>query len=103
MDDGLSYRSAVRPNFADEPKSSVKDEQDYSTLKAVQGILDQNLFDLEKNFNTFAVLNRPDKEQAAKDLLVDIEARQLAYSIIANVKEAVDSAISRVNSINSNN
>ena len=97
----MSYRADIPEQLFETKKTApAQDEANFSTLKEIQRMLEQNLFDLEKNFNSFAVLGEKDKEVAARNLLIDIEARQIAFSIIANVKAAVDSAVSGVKNIN---
>lgn len=98
MDD-LGYRRPQVPELYSNEKPSSEDAANYSTLKEVQAIIDKNLFDLEKNFNSFNVLNQPDPDVTVRKLLIDIESRQLAYLIIANLKATVDAAISKSKSI----
>lgn len=100
MDDSMQYRSAVRPEFSGTEKVHNKDEQDYSTLQLVQSLLSDAISQLSSDFNAFSVLSGGDPDAQAKDVLVDIRARQRTHSFLATLKTAVDSAIQRTDSIN---
>lgn len=72
------------------------DEQQYSTLKMVGGMLTDALDGLSKDFNAFDVLTKEDRTKAADNLLRQVEAKQMAYDILLPAVEAVVSAIQKI-------
>lgn len=98
----VPYRPLIPSSIAEEKKSYSRDESDYATLVAVQKAMENSLESLKHDFNAFEVLGEGDPEVVGRKLLIDIESRQISYHLIANLKSMVDSAIQRVDSINTN-
>jgi len=99
--DTLSYRADIQPGFIEKKREYSADENDYRTLKNVQKKLDNAIYDLEHSFNAFDVLSEEDPEIVARKLMIDIEARQLAFRYLIDLKAAIDGAINKVDSKNS--
>lgn len=92
--DDLPYRSPVTARQVPTPTSV--DEQDFSTLKIVRGILSEAVNGLYKDFNAFDILKDQTPETAARNLLRQVEAKQIAYDTLSPLLDAVDTAMKNV-------
>lgn len=90
--DDLPYRSAFTEIA---PVASVTtDEVNYDTLKHVRDLMVEAVNNLSKNFNAFEVLKQGNtKQDAALDLVRQIEVKQGVYDVLAPLLEEVNSAM----------
>lgn len=79
-------------------KEKIVDEADLSTLQTVRKLLKESLDGLSKDFNAFDTLADANPEVAARNLLSQIQARQLAYQIIAPLYDSVHGVITLIES-----
>lgn len=93
--DDIGYRSQITARRKPEPAS--QNEQEFSTLKVVRTALADGVDSLSKDFNAFTILTDKDQETAAKNLLMQVAAKQIAYDILNPLLTAVDEAMRLVN------
>lgn len=96
MDDELQYRSAGHINLPQEVKKSTTDERDFSTLKSVRDVFEANMEALTKDFNALVIFEGNDPDVTARDLVVQVKARQLAYQILSPILETLRSTLSNI-------
>lgn len=89
--DDLPYMSVVPKGKL--PIVTTSNEQDYSTLKIVRAQFESSLEELYANFNAFDVLIHANPDEAAKNLLRQVEAKQIAYDILSPLLDAMVTAI----------
>lgn len=94
--DDLPYRSAVPQGIVSSNKGTTTNEQNYDTLKNVLKTLDTRIEGLYKDFNAFDVvglLQSSELDDAQKKLLVQILAKQQAYDVLIEAREAINSVL----------
>lgn len=99
QDDDLPYQTNLpAPGRVAKSETQVKNAEEYSTLKVVEESLALGLEGLYNDFNAFDIEKLKDKPTTAavQSLLREIEAKQLAYSIIKPLYDTVVSAIRQV-------
>lgn len=79
-------------------KVVTKDEEDYSTLRAVRNTLAEAIEGLYKDFNAFEVLGTDVTRDAKDKMLRSIESKKMVYDILAPLLETIDGAIQGVDS-----
>lgn len=82
--------------MASKPQQTSSNEADYSTLLIVRDLLAQSVLGLSKDFNAFDVLKDKPTEEAAANMLRQIEIKQGVYDIVAPLLEAVQEAVRAV-------
>lgn len=90
-DSSLPYRSPVTPAPAATPYS--QDEAQYNTLQIVQKIFGEAIDGLYKEFNAFDVLGDGTNQEVMDKMMRQIAGNQVAYDILAPLKERIDNAI----------
>lgn len=90
-DNSLPYRSPVTPTAAATPYT--RDEQDYNTLKFVQGLFADALEGLYREFNAFDVLGDGSDMVVRDKMMRQIAGNRTAYDILSPLKERIDNAI----------
>lgn len=96
-DESIPYRAPVTAPTTND--AADRDEEEFSTLEDVKKTLDQALEALYKDFNAFDILKllgSPKLDDAARKLLVQIEAKQVAFDILMPLQSTIDSAIQNV-------
>ena len=88
-DEDIPYRSSIDLGTVTENKTFTKDEEEQSSLRRVQKILQDGLNDLDK-WHAF------DLTETELKLKQQVKAHQMAAAIIAPVLEAVNQALSTV-------
>lgn len=96
--DDLPYRSAGA--IGSSPSVVTKNEENYDTLKIVSSIISERLENLYKDFNAFEVLSIKaggPRTMALEELLLQIESKKIAYDILTEAYQAVETAIQGAN------
>ena len=93
--DDLPYRSAITTR--QKAPEATPDDQDYRTLKIVQGILHDSMHSLGKDFNAFTLVDGNGRRIDPEGVVKEIQSRQIAYDILVPIVEAVDSALEKAN------
>jgi hypothetical protein len=93
--DDFQYRSPMTAVNAPAPVSSTN-EANYDTLQIVRDQLRDAVNNLYKDFNAFNVSPEKTEEEAAKIMLRQVTAKQMAFDILSPVLEAVDNAVKLV-------
>lgn len=94
--DELVYRSPAFRVPVEKDVPSTEDERNYSTLKRVRELLAESIDELHRDFNAFNVLSAGSKKDATEKLLIDITARQIAYTILQPLLETIESSIQQI-------
>lgn len=79
----------------DDPVTDA-DTDDYTTLKKVQEILDREIENLGKDFNSFDIPKDKGRDEALGMLLRQVDGRQEAYAILVPIQEMVKSAVESI-------
>ena len=94
--EGLPYRTGVRALNPTPARVVTKDEENYDTLRSVGAALQAAVDDLYKDFNAFNLLKGATTEEARDHLVAQIEANQIAFSIVSPLLESIRDAIKSV-------
>lgn len=94
--DDLPYRTAGSVQNKNVPVT--KNEENYDTLRIVKELLDLRIEGLYRDFNAFGVLNLAEstKARAAEELLLQIEAKKIAYDVLIEAVQALETALQGV-------
>lgn len=75
---------------------SNTDERNFNTLLEAQALLEQEIWNLYKDFNAFDVYKDDHDDKAKQKLLRDIDGKQVAYDILMSVKAKLDDTIQKI-------
>lgn len=100
MEEELDYRPITTSLYRKEEKKekTSKDEVDISTLVEVDRKLDNALYNMFKDFNSFDLISEGSENATAKNLLYQVKSRQMAFEIIKPLSEEIKQAIINVKS-----
>jgi len=101
-DEEVPYLSPYSQELPENSEVPVQDEADFSTLKQVKKTLEQYIAGLGKEFNAFDVLKAVDPDIAAKDLVVQIRAKQEVHALLSNLVTFIGGSIDAIDFKNSN-
>lgn len=91
--DELQYRAGFRSSVPQEPVAFSEDTSDFSTLKALKAALERYMIGLKTDFNMLTILEGVDPEIAAKDLVVQILAKQETFALLVSLLEMLNTTI----------
>lgn len=71
-------------------------EKNYDTLREVKKLIDDALMGLYNDFNAFDVLSDGSDIDVRDKMMRQIAGNQIAYDILAPMKEAIDGAVTKI-------